>query len=90
MDAVIFLTKNLILTLILLQKIPKIRFIHTAFFDLETPKLYKIKIKRNKKIHQLRNTNFYFILVKLLLKRPDTDVNLATYYGTTALTCAIR
>ena len=29
-------------------------------------------------------------LVRLLLQRPDTDVNLATYYGTTALTFAIR
>jgi hypothetical protein len=28
--------------------------------------------------------------VRLLLERQDTDVNLATYYGTTALTYAIR
>ena len=28
--------------------------------------------------------------MRLLLQRPDTDVNLATYYGTTALTFAIR
>ena len=68
MDDVIIKTKNLILTLILLQKIPKIRFIHTAFFDLETPKLYKIKIKRNKKIHQLRNTNFLFYFSKVIVE----------------------
>ena len=29
-------------------------------------------------------------LVKLLIQRPDVDVNLSTYYGTTALTFAIR
>ena len=29
-------------------------------------------------------------IVRILLKRPDVDVNLATYYGTTALTYAIR
>ena len=29
-------------------------------------------------------------LVKLFLLRPDVDVNLSTYYGTTALTFAIR
>ena len=68
MDDVIFNTKNLILTLILLQKIPKIRFIHTAYFDLETPKLYKIKIKRNKKIHQLRITNFLFYYSKVIVE----------------------
>ena len=90
MDAVIFKTKKLNSYFDFITKNSKKRFIHIPYFDLETPKLYKIKIKRNKKIHQLRNTNFYFILVKLLLKRPDTDVNLATYYGTTALTCAIR
>ena len=29
-------------------------------------------------------------IVKILLKRVDIDVNLSTYYGTTALTYAIR
>ena len=29
-------------------------------------------------------------MVKLFLQRPDVDVNLSTYYGTTALTFAIR
>ena len=29
-------------------------------------------------------------IVTILLKRPNVDVNLATYYGTTALTYAIR
>ena len=29
-------------------------------------------------------------LLKLFLQRPDVDVNIATYYGTTALTFAIR
>ena len=67
MDDVILKTKNLILTLILLQKIPK-RFIHIAYFDLETPKLYKIKIKRNKKIHQLRITNFLFYYSKVIVE----------------------
>ena len=28
--------------------------------------------------------------VDMLLRRPSIDVNLATYYGTTALTYAIR
>jgi ankyrin repeat protein len=29
-------------------------------------------------------------IVALLLSRPDTDINIATYYGTTALTYGIR
>ena len=29
-------------------------------------------------------------IVRILVKRPDVDVNLASYYGTTALTFAIR
>ncbi len=29
-------------------------------------------------------------MVSMLLSRSDTDINLATYYGTTALTYAIR
>ena len=29
-------------------------------------------------------------IVSLLISRPDTDVNIATYYGTTALTYAVR
>ena len=29
-------------------------------------------------------------LVALLISRPDTDVNMATYFGTTALTYSIR